>query len=281
MGTSKKDLIERWTTIEGSNLLKKIITCLKKQKTLSEIIGIEKINDKLDLRGINFPKEYSEYTYKGKFVKQITGSLKFKSAILENIDLSYADIRHTEWKNCTFKNIVFYMSQMQEMTITNCEFEDVEFNNTKLSYSYLNIRSGKNSGSFKNVKFKKTHLNETRFSFPKFENCSFEDCNFHAADFDGSRFKECNFKGKVNSPWFRKHSIKEFEPNYFINQIDKRKIENEMENIDFSKAILDYVSFSKDLDLQKCKFENRVIFRKLPNNDNEIYAITDEGITPR
>jgi uncharacterized protein YjbI with pentapeptide repeats len=275
MRDTKQNLIDRWTTNEGRLLLTTIVDFLSSQRSLDSIEGIQKTDNRFDLRGISFPKEYADYNYKGKQMHQVVGSIKFKNARIENIDFSHADIQQTEWKNCLFKNVKFYSTQMEQVRVTNCNFEDVEFTNTRLSYSHLNIRTGKKSGSFKNVAFKKSKLNETWFSFPTRENCYFEDCNLYAADFDGSRFKYCKFIGEVNSPWFRRNSIREFEPNYLLNQVDKTKFTNEMDNVDFSTATLKYVTFSKDLDLTKCKFGQGTKFEPSLASDKDIYAMTD------
>ena len=275
MRDSKQNLTDRWVTSEGELLLATIVDFLSSQRPLDEIKAIQKIDDRFDLRGISFPKEFADNNYKGKRMHQVVGSSKFKNTGIENADFSHADIQHTEWKNCLFKNVKFHSTQMVQVTMTNCDFEDVEFLNTRLSYSHLNIRTGKKSGSFKKVTFKKSKLNETRFSFPTIEDCSFEDCNLYAADFDGSRFKNCKFIGEVNSPWFRRHSINEFEPNYLLNQIDKTKFTNEMDNVDFSAATLKYVTFSKNLDLTKCKFKHGIKFEPSLAGDKNIYAMTD------
>ena len=84
----------------------------------------------------------------------------------------------------------------------------------------------------------------------------------------------CKFTGEVNSPWFRKHSIKEFEPNFILNQVDKKKFTNEMQNVDFSEAILKYVTFSKDLDLIKCKFGHGTKFESIEKQAKDIYAMS-------
>ena len=108
MRESKQNLIDRWTTEEGKSLLNEIIARLTKAKSLEDLKGLNRIEDKFDLRGISFPKEYSEYDYKGKHMKQVVGSLKFKEVAVDNIDFAYADIQHTEWKNCKFSRVKFY-----------------------------------------------------------------------------------------------------------------------------------------------------------------------------
>jgi uncharacterized protein YjbI with pentapeptide repeats len=274
MRDTKQNLTDRWTTSEGQLLLKTIIDYVLTKRPLHSIKGIKKIGQRFDLRGIWFPREHADYNYKGEQMHQIVGSKKFKNIKIEDIDFSYADIQQTEWKNCEFRNVKFHSTQMEQIRVVNCDFENVEFSNSRLSFSHLNIRSGKKSGSFKNVIFRKSQLNETWFSFPTIEDCLFEDCNFHAADFDGSRFKNCKFIGEVNSPWFRRHSIREFEPNYFLNQVDKSQFTNEMDSVDFSEAILKYATFSKDLDLTKCKFGQGIKFEPSLATDKDVYAVT-------
>jgi hypothetical protein len=96
----------------------------------------------------------------------------------------------------------------------------------------------------------------------------------YAADFDGSRFVNCKFIGEVNSPWFRKHSIKEFEPNFILNQVNKKKFANEMQEVDFLEATLKYVTFSKDLDLSTCKFGPGTKFESMEKFEKDIYAMS-------
>lgn len=272
---TKKTLIERWQTDKGQKLLNDIIQHLKKGKSFGELNGLEKFEDKFDLRGINFPKTSTEYLYKGKLTNQITGSLSFNKAEIDNVDFSYADLEQTQWKNCSFSKTVFYKTQLEQIKIINCSFDNILFESSKLSHSYLNIRSGKKSGYFKNVTFKNSQLNETRFSFPEFHNCFFDNCNLFATDFDGSRFNNCKFIGKLNSLWFRKHSIMEYEPNLIVNRVNKKQFTNEMLNVDFTEAILDYVSFAKNLDLSKCSFGLNVKFEKIKSMEAEIYGMTE------
>ncbi|RZJ20170.1 MAG: pentapeptide repeat-containing protein [Acinetobacter sp.] len=250
-----QQLKQRWETEEGASLLKIVIKAIIKGRDLTEISSLKHHEGKIDLRGISLPKEYERFfNYKtSKYIKWVDKSIKFKSCKLDNIDFSYSDIQATSWEKCSFIACLFYQVDARTITFTACDFQDVIFKNTRFSYGYLNIRSGKLSGSFKNVSFIKSQFSETLFSFPIFDSCLFEDCNFYAADFDGSRFSNTKFKGVLNCPWFRKHAKNEFEPNYFFNRIDKIKFSNEMLNVDFSEATLEYVGFSDDLDLKNCK----------------------------
>lgn len=248
-------LKQRWETDEGKYLLKTVIKTIKTGKNLAEISSINLYEGKIDLRGISFPKEYEGFfNHKtSKYIKWADESVKFKESKLQNIDFSYSDIQVTTWEKCSFIDCLFYQVDARTVTFIACDFLNVIFKNTRFSYGFLNIRKGKLSGSFKNVSFIKSQFSETRFSFPTIDNCLFEDCNFYAADFDGSRFTNTKFKGVLNCPWFRKHSKNEFEPNYFFNRIDKTKFTNEMSNVDFSEATLEYAGFSNDLDLKDCK----------------------------
>ncbi len=272
MRETKQSLIDRWKSGVGAKLQTQIIARLKNGRFIGDLDGLAKVEGKFDLRGISFPKTYSEYDYKGKQIKQVSGSLSFKNVELADVDFTYCDLQHTKWRHCKFNRIDFRHAQLQQLELIACGFEDVLFHDARLSYSFMNIRDGKESGYFRHVRFSKSKLNETRFSFPTIEDCQFDNCNLYAADFDGSRLKNCKFLGEVNSPWFRRHSKNEFEPNFFFNQIDKTRFVNPMENIDFTEATLKYVSFSKDLDLSSCKFAQDVSFDTSPQMENEIGA---------
>ncbi|RZJ19907.1 MAG: pentapeptide repeat-containing protein [Acinetobacter sp.] len=270
-------LKQRWETDEGKSLLQAVIKALKKGRDLTEISSLKHHEGKVDLRGISFPKEYNEFfNYKtSKYIKWADGSLKFEESKLQNIDFSYSDIQVTTWEKCSFIDCLFYQVDARTITFIACEFLNVIFKNTRFSYGYLNIRKGKLSGSFKNVSFIKSQFSETRSSFPIIDNCLFEDCNFYAADFDGSRFSNTKFKGVLNCPWFRKHSKNEFEPNYFFNRIDKSKFTNEMLNVDFSEATLEYVGFSNDLDLKDCKLPLHIKIERF-EMDKSSYFVSSE-----
>ncbi len=264
MRETKQYLIDRWTNIDHWIVIYGlVIETLKKGRNLADISGIPMFNGMIDLRGISFPKEYTDYLYKGKFKSYVGSSLTLKHLKLENIDFTYSDIQVTKFKHCSFRNVIFNHANCGQLKCVNCEFEDVIFKSSRLTYSYLNIRSGKKSGSFKNVKFIKSLLNETKSSFPVFKNCLFEDCNLCGCDFDGSRFEDCTFYGKVKSPWFRKHSKNEYEPNLIFNQINKRRFTNQMQNIDFTQAQMDGIGFSLDLELMGCKFPSTVRFERM------------------
>lgn len=263
----------RWETEEGKDFLNKVIKTIKNGKELTNISSIKLHEGKVDLRGISLPKKYEEGfdNQKGKSSSWASNSIKFKSSSLENIDFSYSDIQITFWEKCSFIDCLFNQVNASGITFKDCDFKDVIFKNTRFSFGYLNIRLGKSSGSFKNVSFIKSQFSETRFSFPIFDDCLFEDCNFYATDFDGSRFSNTKFKGLVKCPWFRKHSKNEFEPNFFFNRINKTKFSNEMLNVDFSEAILDFVCFSNDLDSKNCIFAKNIKIVHLPGDKNNYY----------
>lgn len=269
-----QNLKDRWVTQEGEKLLVLVVDSLRKNKSINLIHSVFKIDGKIDLRGISFPKKHTEYNHKGKYIKQVVESLQFRNAVFENIDFSYSDLQHIKLYNCRFLNCIFNHVNAEQWVCINCDFENIVFKNTRLSYSLLNIRSGKFSGTFQNVQFINSQLNETRFSFPIFNNCLFDNCNLYAADFDGSRFINTKFIGTVNNPLFRKHSCKEFKPNLFFNRIDKSSFVNEMKEVDFTAAILKYVTFSDDLDITLCKFPTKIIIERSSNSKGEFYVST-------
>jgi uncharacterized protein YjbI with pentapeptide repeats len=264
----RKELINRWNTKN----LEKIIVSLKKGDDFSLIHGVEKHEDRLDLRGINFFFDKSENVIAKNNEYQISHSkrsIKFVNVKFSSIDFSFCDLRNSYFENCKFENCVFKQTNMKNCYIVSSSFYDSFFYKCNLSYSFLNTNKGNNSGSFENVIFSNVNFSESRFNFPIIKKCEFIDCNLYATNFDGSQFEDCIFKGLVDSCWFRGYSTLAHKPliNLF-SSFKPEKIINKMENIDFSNAKLMGVNFSYSIDLSKCMFpdtDNYILIKDLKN----------------
>lgn len=256
---TKQELTKRWKTSEGEMRLKKAMDCLIKGKSLSSVGSMEKYAGRWDLRGAQLSKLESEkkIEVEGHSVTQKFGTLKLKGIKIESVDFSHTDISYSWWEKCAVNNCLFEGTKMKEIWVHASDFLNCVFRKANLTYSYLNENIGANSGSFRKVEFIETNLSECIFSFPIMEDCVFIDCNLLATNFDGSRMKNCKFKGKVDSPWFRGYSNTAQRSTLGIfNRIDPKDYPNPMENVDFSEAELLGVTFSDGIDLSRCIFPN-------------------------
>jgi uncharacterized protein YjbI with pentapeptide repeats len=265
---AKKELINRWNSPNGNLLLEEVIKSFKNGKPLSSVKGLEKDMGLWDLRGAPLSLLVHERKIEAsnhEFVQK-TGSLSFKKNVVDAVDFSYADISYSRWDKCAVKNCLFVGTKLKEITFRACDIVDCVFRKADMSYSFLNINIGENSGSFVGCVFKEVDLSEAIFNFPLIKNCLFEDCKFSVTVFDGSRFVDCKFKGTVNSASFMGYSVYASKSTLGIfNRIDPVDYPNKMENVDFSDAKLVDVSFTHGINLANCK---------LPDGDE--YIIIDD-----
>ena len=254
---TKKELVNRWKTSEGQQLLFSILSNLKKNKPLDKIKGLEKYAGRWDLRGaiLSILKTENKIQGEGTSFTQKYGSLKLKKTVIESVDFSYADISYSWWQECQVSNCLFEDTKACELHVYATDFTNCTFRKVNFTYSDLNRNIGKKSGSFKGSYFIDCNLKECILSFPNIENCRFENCNFIATNFDGSRFKDCKFIGKVDSSWFSGYSTTAQKSIFGIfNRVNPRDYPNLMENVDFSEAELVGVSFINGIDLSECTF---------------------------
>ncbi|MDN5216397.1 pentapeptide repeat-containing protein [Fulvivirgaceae bacterium BMA12] len=270
----KRELIDRWKTVEGQQLLAKIIVVIIHNRSLEEVQGLEKYADRWDLRGATLSIQKTERKIEGagtSFTERY-GTLKLKNLVVESIDFSHADISYSWWERCCVSNCLFEETKARELRVYASHFLNCNFQKTNFTYSYLNQNIGKSSGSFKSVNFIECNLKECIFSFPKIESCTFDTCNLVATNFDGSRFRNCKFKGSVDSPWFSGSSKTAQRSLFgFFNRVNPRNYPNPMENVDFSEAELTGVSFINGIDLSNCIFPDDTDRYILVKNLKKVY----------
>ena len=253
---TKKELVNRWLGKDGNSLLEEIINNIRCGEPLTSIRGLEKHAGRWDLRGAILSSLTSEKEIRSgrhSFVKK-KGSLSLKKAVIENIDFSFADISYAELIKCVIKDCLFESTILKEITITACDIKDCIFRKADLSYSFLNLNIGANSGSFINCIFSQINFTEAIFNFPIIKNCTFENCKLVVTVFDGSRFEDCKFIGVLESPLFMGYSVYATKSILGIfNRVDPHDYPNEMRNVDFLEAKLVGASFTHDINLDKCK----------------------------
>ena len=97
---NKTELIKRWQSKVGNELLQKVIHYLNNGKSLYNIEGLEKHNDRFDLRGakLSVIKKENNIEVSGHSLSLKTGSLKLNHIVLESVDFSFGDISNSYLK---------------------------------------------------------------------------------------------------------------------------------------------------------------------------------------
>lgn len=267
------DLITRWETEDGIRLRREVLKSLKSKHRISEL-GLDRVNDRWDLRGFPFPAP--DKVEKIRSYDMVFGGFNIKHVALQDVDLSYANLSYTSWYNCYFENVAFENSNLDQIHLTCCDFRSVVFHKAKLSNAFLARNKGKRAGSFVDVQFISSNLSKSRFDFPIMENCEFVDCKLKEIDFDGSRFKNCRFKGLFESGWINGYAIYASTGVLGIfNTVNPKDFPNKMENVDFSEAELDDVLFQHGVDLTGCEFPSQNKYIIVKRLDKVYSKVTD------
>ena len=243
-------LIERWETTHKV-LKQEVISAIQRSKQFETIEGLQKVNDKWDLRGLKFPDPKN--VEKIRSYDHITGPFLAKKIRFSHVDLSYADLNYSYWEDCELEFCVFNETKLKDVHIMASDFLKCDFIKSNFTNSFIGQNVGDNSGSFIDVDFIECNLSSVNFCFPRIEGCSFERCNLKKVNFDGSRFVNCRFEGILDSCFFRGYSIYPHTSFLWIfNRAHPRNYPNLMMNVDFSKAILFGVSFTNEINLTNC-----------------------------
>jgi uncharacterized protein YjbI with pentapeptide repeats len=247
---SKKDLIKRWEKDEGA-LGKEILSAIRCSYRMEKVKGLKKINGKWDLRGLKFPNPQKVDTIKS--YEKVSGAFLLKNVVIEDVDLSYADLSYTEWQNCKVDASIFTETKFRSVNIAASDFLNSNFTKSDFRNSFIGQNIAEKSGSFINVKFIESDLSNAGFCFPRVEECLFDNCKLKDTDFDGSRFTNCKFKGLLDSCFFRGYSVHAHSSFLWIfNRVRVKEYLNPMQNVDFSEAQFFGVSFTHEINLKQC-----------------------------
>ncbi|HMJ70404.1 MAG TPA: pentapeptide repeat-containing protein [Cyclobacteriaceae bacterium] len=246
----KKSLITRWDTTDVE-IRNELIRAIRGAGLLDQVSGLKKTDGRWDLRGFKVPAPARTENIRSYL--KVEGAFAFTGMVIDNSDLSYADLSFTTWRDCKIGNSIFVEAKLKDVFMAASDIVNTEFINTDFKDSFIGQNVGKNSGSFINVTFNECNLSNVGFCFPKIEGTNFKNCDLKDTDFDGSRFANCKFTGLLDSTFFRGYS-KDAHTSFLwvFNRVRPRNFFNEMYGVDFSEASLSGISFTNHIDLSRC-----------------------------
>ena len=179
---SKKELMERWHTAEGSEKREAIIYALGQNISLDKLGFVESVHCRYDLRGIKF---------------DIKTNLEHVS--LRGIDFTYADFNHMMILHSEVEDVIFDECDATGVSQYNCNFRNCSFIKTNIQDAGFGIWGG----IYENLVFEKAKLKHSRFYRPIFRQCQFLQCKLDGVDFGSSHLIDVKFTGKLDDVWFR------------------------------------------------------------------------------
>ncbi len=213
---------ERWKDGEGKKYNKILQKVFKKGGTVNNSpFGL--IHDHVDLQGILIPE-----------------SSKIINVYFDKIDFSKAIIKNAWLENTKFQDCLFFKTNLEKISdhgniYNNCLFHETSFKSGVIGYE---------GSKFTDCIFEKASFKGTGFIRAEFKNCYFRNCNLNLVDFDASSFDNCEFEGILKDTWFR--GGYKFEDDLKRFGLPKK---NEMKNVSFNRAKLEFVNFSNNCNL--------------------------------
>ena len=172
------------------------------------------------------------------------GKTKLVGVRLQRVDLTGADIRESIWEDFHFEEVRMDRIKAKDTIFATGRMERVTFTRADLRGTHYGQRS-RDSPHMIDVDFVDCDLRGSTYSHPQFQRSRFSNANLTRVNFFGSRFEECVFEGLVDEVIFNGWDS---DPDPKI-----QALRNPMRNVDFSRAELKYVAFSRGIDITTCR----------------------------
>jgi uncharacterized protein YjbI with pentapeptide repeats len=203
----------------------------------------------------------------------------FYSAKLQNLDFTGSKLLSLQFSDCEIRNCCFDRCNLQGLrlrstTIGECSFQGADLSGTPLGLAAVTGPFAGRRNSFFEVDFSGADLSDTVYVAAAFRGCNFSDAKLARIGFGTSTFVDCTFAGELREVQFWRSDL--FARGY----PDDAFPQNEMVNIDFSRARLCDVEF-RGLTLDRVRLPDdveHIVIRDFANVlDQLIGTLTLEG----
>ncbi|HEU0086916.1 MAG TPA: pentapeptide repeat-containing protein [Pseudonocardiaceae bacterium] len=251
---SRNQLTGRWQEWE-SDLPAQVFARLLAGSGVDDLLGSH--DGRVDVRGVSAPtpEVVAQTEVAGMGVRKLKGLLEFRDVTLSDLDLSAAKLDHLRFFGATLRNCRFHRASCRDWRLWRTDVEACSFEGADLRDAALGTWEKGRGNTFRGVIFRGADLRGISCQAAVFVDCDFSDAKLDGVDFGGSHFVRCVFGGPLRDVMFHRTS-----------SLAKGLGPNPMEDVDLSKAELQYVSFS-DLDLDRVQFpgdDRHVVVKNYP-----------------
>jgi uncharacterized protein YjbI with pentapeptide repeats len=213
---------------------------------------------RIDLRGLSAPQPavVCEQQYAGATVQELGGVTTIRGARWHRLDMSNSVLSSLRFLDCSIEDCRLDGAACDDWRLWATRVSHVTFRGANLRNAALGgIHEGRRN-AFLDVDFTKADLRGSAHGSADFERCTFHTTNLKKVDFQGSVFRDCVFVGKLDEVMFYDYM--------FRGEAFPR---NEMQGVDFSRAIFRNVEF-RHLDMADVRW---------PVNDDHVVV---DGYVP-
>lgn len=229
---NRKALVDRWKTQSGQALATKVIARLVSGRRLDKL-GLDRYEGRWDLRFLSapFPRRLGRFEAAGSFVEQLGDLITFKRVKLEHLDLSGAQLVSMRFLDTKIVDCRFEGANCQDWRLWGCEVSDSGFAGANLRDAAVGTWQEGRRNTWRGVDFKRAD-----FRVGVSWEAVYEDCDFAGANLDKVRFEQCTlircrFAGDLREVFFDGRELSD------------RPAPPQMQDVDFSEAILSEVEF--------------------------------------
>jgi len=232
-----------------------------------EGLAIDIIDGRFDLNGLELPEPeiLRRFQLHGILINEIAPSAIIHNAKWQNLDFTGSKMNGVRLIGCELNNCIFERCQLRDLrvwatTFTGCSFKKANLREAALGA--VDVQSDKRN-IYSQVDFSEADLRGTAYKAAAFEGCVFRNAKIEGIDFDSSTFSDCVFEGELRDVLFYRRG---FEGEAFP--------ENEMINVDFSRAKLRDVGF-RGLSMERVKLPedaDHIMIKNVPATLDKLIA---------
>jgi uncharacterized protein YjbI with pentapeptide repeats len=252
---SHKSLADRWRTETGQALAEKVLARLIAGRGLGDL-NLGEHEGRVDLRGFlaPTPRRLQRFKAGSWFVEQLGNLVKFRSARLEDLDLSGAQLHSFRFHDSQIISCRFDRAVCRDWRLWNTVVTDSSFTNANLREAVVGTWHKGHHNVWRRVNFCGADLRGGVAVEGLFDDCNFTDVNLTKVHFEQCAFMNCRFAGVLRDVLFDGRELSD------------RPAPRPMEDVDFTSAVFDQVDFMGfDLEHVKLPKDSEVrLIRRYP-----------------
>lgn len=222
-----------WKTVEGERLAQAVYSRLATGRGLDDL-SLDEHDGRLDLRGFPMPDEQARQAMADKDMisPDQVEMPPIKDFVFADLDFGAADFGELYLFDGEMRNCVFDKARFRDLRLWNTKIQGCSFRAARLPDAVLGALKNGVPNEYVGVDFSGADLRRLSCRYGRFTDIDFSNAKLVDIDFYGSTFTRCVFAGMLDKVIFWDRP-----PNGELAD------ENDMEDVDFSRAELRWVEF--------------------------------------
>jgi fluoroquinolone resistance protein len=227
------DLRKRWLTPERQRLVSEVFARLLSGRSLTSL-GLGEIEGRVDLRGLAgpSPQRQSQFKWRQLRLEQLNELSEVENVTWRSLDLSSSILEGLRLFDMQMVDCKFDEARCLDWRLWRSDVTDCSFIGADLRHASLGAWSEGRGNNYSRVNFSQADFRESVSQAATYVDCDFSNAYLKDLNFRSSSFTRCKFAGVLHKVIFDGRKLSTGKPDL-----------NQMEDVDFSDAILELVEF--------------------------------------